>query len=60
MQTTQRSQRCQVFLHPAASNPRTIETIQRSTGLIVIVNVDAKRAALTVPAPTSPWGGDAA
>lgn len=49
--------RCQVYLHPAATNPRTIEAIQRATGLIVIISTK-RRAALT--APTTPWGGDAA
>ena len=39
MQTTQHSNtRCPVYLHPAAaSNPSTIDAIQRRTGLLVIV-----------------------
>ncbi len=57
MQTPKRSTGCQVYLHPAATNPRAIEAIQRTTGLIVIVSTK-RRAALTVP--TSPFGGDAA
>lgn len=56
MQTKQ-PQRCPVYLHPAATTPRIIEVIQRTTGLVVIVSTK-RRAALTVP--TSPWGGDAA
>ena len=56
MQTTQHSTtRCPVYLHPA-------ERIQRSTGLLVIVNLG--RATIAPAAATSaeqgPWGGDAA
>ncbi|GAB7528893.1 hypothetical protein PS3A_13020 [Pseudomonas sp. 3A(2025)] len=57
MQTTQHDKRCPVFIHPAATNPRTIEAIQRATGLVVIISTK-RRAALT--ATTTPWGGDAA
>lgn len=66
MQTTQHSNtRCPVFLHPAAAtSPAAVERIQRSTGLLVIVNLG--RATIT-PGPArvatddlGPWGGDAA
>ncbi len=66
MQTTQHSTtRCPVYLHPAAAtSPAAVERIQRSTGLLVIVNLG--RAAIT-PAPATigsddqgTWGGDAA
>lgn len=66
MQTTQHSHtRCPVYLHPAAAtSPAAVERIQRSTGLLVIVNLG--RATMST-APTvviaddqRPWGGDAA
>ena len=66
MSTTQHSNtRCPVYLHPAAAtSPAAVERIQRSTGLLVIVNLGR---ATIAPAPTAvtngdqgPWGGDAA
>lgn len=66
MQTTQHNPaRCPVYLHPAAATgPAAVERIQRSTGLLVIVNVGRPTIA---PAPVAvenddqaPWGGDAA
>lgn len=68
MQTTQHTNtRCPVYLHPAAAtNPAAVERIQRSTGLLVIVNLGR---ATIAPAPVAaavasddqgPWGGDAA
>ncbi len=65
MQTTQHNNtRCPVYLHPAAANsPAAVERIQRSTGLLVIVNLGR---ATIAPAPAAapndqgPWGGDAA
>lgn len=66
MQTTQHSNtRCPVYLHPtAATSPAAVERIQRSTGLLVIVNLGR---ATIAPAPAAiatddqdPWGGDAA
>ena len=65
MQTTQHSNtRCPVYLHPAATSPAAVERIQRSTGLLVIVNLGR---ATMAPGPTAtagddlgPWGGDAA
>lgn len=66
MQTTQhKNTRCPVYLHPAAAtSPAAVERIQRSTGLLVIVNLG--RAAIA-PAPVNvenddqgPRGGDAA
>lgn len=59
MPSNARNSRCQVYLHPAATNPRTIAAIQATTGLIVVMN-SKRRAALAAPAPTGPWGGDAA
>ncbi|WP_081095900.1 hypothetical protein [Pseudomonas carnis] len=66
MQTTQHSTtRCPIYLHPAAAtSPGAVERIQRSTGLLVIVNPGR---ATMAPAPAAiatddrnPWGGDAA
>ncbi|PBP65577.1 hypothetical protein CCL19_15420 [Pseudomonas syringae] len=65
MQTTQHSDRCQVYLHPAAaSNPKAIAAIQSQIGLVVIAH--PKFCALkAIPAAKAaddfgPWGGDAA
>lgn len=66
MQTTQHSSsRCPVYLHPAAAtSPAAVERIQRSTGLLVIVNLGRAALAPTPAAIASddqgPWGGDAA
>lgn len=65
MQTTQHNNRCPVYLHPAAAtSPAAVERIQRSTGLLVIVNLGRPTMA-TAPAAViadlqGPWGGDAA
>jgi hypothetical protein len=65
MQTTQQNNRCPVYLHPAAAtSPAAVERIQRSTGLLVIVNL-GRVTMSTAPAVVSaddqgPWGGDAA
>lgn len=59
MQTSQLKKSCPVYLHPAATNPRTVEAIQRTTGLVVIVNTK-HRATLTAATSHQPWGGDAA
>ncbi|MBI6798756.1 hypothetical protein [Pseudomonas syringae] len=64
MQTTQRNNRCPVYLHPAAASKReSITTIQRQTGLLLIVQPKSSSAKAT-PAPAvddfGPWGGDAA
>lgn len=52
--------RCPVFLHPAAaSNPRTVDRIQRATGQLVVIH--GLRAQLrTTPPDLGPFGGDAA
>lgn len=65
MQTTQHNNRCPVYLHPAAAtSPAAVERIQRSTGLLVIVNlgrVTMSNARTAVIADDQgPWGGDAA
>lgn len=66
MQTTQHSNtRCPVYLHPAAAtSPAAVERIQRSTGLLVIVNL-GRVTMSTAPAVVNAddkgqWGGDAA
>ncbi|KGK92333.1 hypothetical protein U2237_19745 [Pseudomonas syringae pv. tomato] len=64
MQTTQRNTRCPVYLHPAAASSReSIATIQRQTGLLLIIPPKS-RDAKAAPAPAvddfGPWGGDAA
>ncbi|MCH5521512.1 hypothetical protein [Pseudomonas syringae] len=62
MQTTQRNTRCPVYLHPAAASKReSIATIQRQTGLLLIIQPKSNpaKAAPTVD-DLSPWGGDAA
>ncbi|UQW75666.1 hypothetical protein [Pseudomonas avellanae] len=64
MQTTQRNTRCPVYLHPAAASSReSIATIQRRTGLLLIVQPKSSTAK-AAPAPAvddfGPWGGDAA
>jgi hypothetical protein len=65
MQTTQRPNRCPVYLHPAAaSSLNAIQAIQRRTGLLVIISPKG-RPALAKPAMGNtdfhePWGGDAA
>ncbi|MGV8860163.1 MAG: hypothetical protein ACOH2T_03145 [Pseudomonas sp.] len=68
MQTTQHNSRCPVYLHPAAaSNLRSIEAVQRRTGLLVIITPKGRPTLAVPPAPApmpadhfSPWGGDAA
>ncbi|KRD02515.1 hypothetical protein ASE33_18100 [Pseudomonas sp. Root9] len=66
MQTKQHSNtRCPVYLHPsAATSPADVERIQRSTGLLVIVNLGratiAPAPAAIAPDDQGPWGGNAA
>lgn len=66
MNITQHSNtRCPVYLHPAAAtSPAAVERIQRSTGLLVIVNLGratiAPSTAAIVSDDQGPWGGDAA
>lgn len=64
MQTTQHHTRCPVYLHPAAAtNPATIDAIQRKTGLLVIITPKSRLARAVVdatPADFGPFGGDAA
>ena len=66
MNITQHSNtRCPVYLHPAAAtSPAAVERIQRSTGLLVIVNLGratiAPSPAASVSSNQGPWGGDAA
>lgn len=64
MQTTHRNTRCPVYLHPAAaSNRESIASIQRQTGLLLIVQPKSSTAkAAHAPAADDfgPWGGDAA
>ncbi|GGJ32766.1 hypothetical protein GCM10009085_28450 [Pseudomonas avellanae] len=64
MQTTQRNTRCPVFLHPTvASNRESIATIQRQTGLLLIIQPKssaAKAASAKAVDDFGPWGGDAA
>jgi len=67
MQTTQHSTtRCPVYLHPAAAtSPAAVERIQRSTGLLVIVNLGRATIAVTPSAINAddqgPWpSGDCA
>lgn len=66
MNITQHSNnRCPVYLHPAAAtSPAAVERIQRSTGLLVIVNLGratiAQAPAAVVSDDQGPWGGDAA
>lgn len=64
MQTTQPNARCPVYLHPSvASNREAIATIQRQTGLLLIIQPESS-AAKAAPVPAvddfGPWGGDAA
>ena len=56
---------CPVYLHPAAAtSPAAVERIQRTTGLLVIVNLGRATIAPTPTDVTSneegSWGGDAA
>lgn len=63
MQTTQHSTtRCRIYVHPAACTSRaSIEDIQRSTGLLVIINNPQRIALAAKHAETfGPTGGDAA
>ena len=63
MQTTQHSStRCRIYIHPAACTSRaSVEDIQRSTGLLVIINNPQRIALTTKHAETlAPLGGDAA
>ncbi|MBF6030810.1 hypothetical protein ICY20_23970 [Pseudomonas sp. P115] len=65
MQTTQHNNRCPVYLHPAAAtSPAAVERIQRSTGLLVIVNLGrvtmSSAPAVVIADDQGPWGGDAA
>ncbi|MBC3239704.1 hypothetical protein HU723_10985 [Pseudomonas lurida] len=66
MNITQHSNtRCPVYLHPAAAtSPAAVERIQRSTGLLVIVNLGraaiARAPAAVASYDQGPWGGDAA
>jgi len=66
MNITQHSNtRCPVYLHPAAAtSPAAVERIQRSTGLLVIVNLGratiARAPAAVASDDQGPWGGDAA
>ncbi len=65
MQTTQHSPtRCPVYLHPAAcTSPQAVDSIQKRTGLLVIITPGCRLA----PAKSDvsgyepgPFGGDAA
>lgn len=68
MQYIQHSKtRCPVYLHPSAcSSPAAVKAIQHHTGLLVIITLKGRTAAVptvdTVGADTSTWpfGGDAA
>ncbi len=66
MQTTQHiNTRCPVYLHPAVTtNPEAVERIQRSTGLLVIVNLGRVTTAIAVATVITddkgPSGGAAA
>lgn len=63
MQLTQHSTtRCRIYVHPAACTSRaSVEDIQRSTGLLVIINNPQRIALTTKHAETpAPLGGDAA
>lgn len=66
MQTTQHNPaRCPVYLHPAAAtSTAAIAQIQRTTGLLVIVNLSRPTIAPTLAVASSgdqgPSGGDAA
>lgn len=63
MQTTQHSStRCRIYVHPVACTSRaSVEDIQRSTGLLVIINNPQRIALTTKHAETrAPLGGDAA
>lgn len=66
MNITQHSNpRCPVYLHPAAAtSPAAVDRIQRSTGLLVIVNLGRATIAPALAAVArydqGPWGGDAA
>lgn len=66
MNITQHSNtRCPVYLHPAAAtSPATVERIQRSIGLSVIVNLGratiAYPPAIVIADDQDPWGDDAA
>jgi len=63
--TQQSNTRCRVYLHPAcATSAAAIERIQKSTGLLVIVNLrpptTEQRPKTIVLDDNGPWGGDAA
>ena len=63
MQLTQHSTtRCRIYVHPAACTSRaSVEDIQRSTGLLVIINNPQRIALTTKHAETlALLGGDAA
>lgn len=64
MQKAQHSNRCRLYLHPAAAKSQaSVEAIQRKTGPLVILNT--KREPLGTLRDVTwtdegPWGGDAA
>jgi len=65
MQTSQHTNRCPVYLHPAAASSReAIAAIQSQTGLLVIVQPKSTSLKAVRPAVATddfgPWGGNAA
>lgn len=53
--------RCPVYLHPAAaSNPRTVDRIQRATGQLVVITGHRAQLHTSTPPDFGPFGGDAA
>lgn len=52
--------RCPVYLHPAAaSNPRTVDRIQRATGQLVVIIGHRTQLRDTTPPDFGPFGGAA-
>lgn len=52
--------RCPVYLHPAAaSNPRTVDRIQRATGQLVVIIGHRTQLRDTTPPDFDPFGGAA-
>jgi hypothetical protein len=63
MQKAQQTNRCRVYLHPAAAKSQaSIEAIQSKTGLLVILNTKREPIGTlhNVTWSDNPWGGDAA
>lgn len=53
--------RCPVYLHPAAaSNPRTVDRIQRATGQLVVITGHRTQLRTTTPPDFGPFDGGAA